>query len=283
MFYSGIADEAGKPIETQIRAQKELGWRHIEIRNVEGVNLTDLPDPKFEEVFRKVKEAGLQVSCFASQLANWARPITTSFDIDRTELARAIPRMKRFGTRFIRCMSYPNDKKEPWPESKWRDEVVRRMRELARMAEEGGVTLVHENCDGWGGLGPAETLALIDAVGSKHLRLVFDTGNPVHHGQDGWQYFQRVREYVVYIHIKDYVLIDGKESACYPGEGKGYVREIVRDLLRRGYAGGFSIEPHLAAVVHLGKEASDPEAAYRMYVEYGRRLMALIDEERAAR
>ena len=66
-----------------------------------------------------------------------------------------------------------------------------------------------------------------------------------------------------------------------PDNGFLPVREIVRDLVGRGYEGGMSIEPHLAAVVHLAKEASDPEAAYRMYVEYGRRLMQLVDEERA--
>ena len=67
-------------------------------------------------------------------------------------------------------------------------------------------------------------------------------------------------------------------SACFPGEGGGHVRTIVADLVRRGYDGGFSIEPHLAAVVHLGKEAADPEEAYRLYIEYGRRTAALLDE-----
>ncbi len=35
-----------------------------------------------------------------------------------------------------------------------------------------------------------------------------------------------------------------------PGEGQGYVKEILRDLQARGYDGGISIEPHLAAVFH---------------------------------
>ena len=56
----------------------------------------------------------------------------------------------------------------------------------------------------------------------------------------------------------------------------GRVRDVVRDLLKRGYRGGFSIEPHLAAVVHEGKEAA--QGAYEVYVEYGRRFMKLIEE-----
>jgi hypothetical protein len=53
---------------------------------------------------------------------------------------------------------------------------------------------------------------------------------------------------------------------------------VVKDLLGRGYAGGFSIEPHLAAVVHEGKAASEANSAYARYTEYGRRLKALVEE-----
>ena len=48
MYYSGIADEAGKDLATQIRAHKELGWSHIEMRTVDGVQFTDLTDDQFD-------------------------------------------------------------------------------------------------------------------------------------------------------------------------------------------------------------------------------------------
>jgi len=65
MFFSGIADEAGKDIETQIKAHKELGWNHIEVRNVDGKNLIDLDEKKFNYVVEKLEEAGMKVCCFA--------------------------------------------------------------------------------------------------------------------------------------------------------------------------------------------------------------------------
>ena len=58
-----------------------------------------------------------------------------------------------------------------------------------------------------------------------------------------------------------------------PPFGKG---GMFRDLISSGYDGGLSIEPHLAAVAHLAKEASDPEQAYKLYLEYGRKLVALV-------
>ena len=280
MFLCGIADEASPQLPKQIQAHLDLGWRHIELRNIEGRNLTDLEDDAFDRAAGQVLEAGLQVSCFASQVANWSRPINSDFERDLSEVRRAVPRMARLRAPFIRCMSYPNAT-PPWPDAEWRREAVRRLKALAHAAEEGGVTLVHENCNGWGGQGPQQTLDLLSDVGSSCLKLVFDTGNPIPYRQDSWDYYRQVRDHVVYVHIKDYQLgPEGKEKAVYPGEGKGAVRKIVADLLSRDYDGGFSIEPHITSVIHRHQESKDPELAYRTYVEYGRRLAALVEEER---
>ncbi len=282
MFLSGIADEAAPELARQLEAHKKLGWQSIELRMIEGTNLTDLSDLDFGKVCDQLAAAGISVSCFAAQLANWARPIDSPFDVDVAELTRAIPRMQKLGTPFIRCMSYPNATPE-LSDADWRRATVQRMRELAQMAADGGVTLVHENCNGWGGQGPQQTLDLLSDVGSEHLKLVFDTGNPIPYKQDAWEYYQGVRDHVVYVHIKDYIVgDDGKEKAVFPGEGKGYVREIISDLLARGYDGGFSIEPHITSVIHLGQEAVDPQRAFDTYVEYGQKLEKLINTVRAS-
>ncbi|MBW7863868.1 MAG: sugar phosphate isomerase/epimerase [Candidatus Hydrogenedentes bacterium] len=280
MFYSGICDESGPDIATQIQAHRELGWEHMELRAIEGTNLTLLPEEKFDAVYGAVTEAGMKVSCFASAIANWARPITTDFSVDVEDLKGAIPRMRRFGTAFIRVMSYPNDPNSPIGEPEWRAEAIRRMKELAKIAEDGGIVLVHENCSGWGGLSAENSNILLGEVDSPALKVVFDTGNPVTYGQDAWDYYRQVRRDIVYIHIKDAKKIDGKDQYTYCGEGDGCVREIVADLLATGYDGGFSIEPHLAAVIHTGQAADDAARLYESYTEYGRRLMRLVDEVR---
>ena len=172
MFFSGISDEAGQGIDNQIKAHRELGWTHLELRMIDGQNLTMLPDAAFDAVFEKVTAAGMNVSCFASAIANWARPITCDPNIDIEDLKRAIPRMHRFGTPFIRVMSYPNDKDHPLPEPEWRREAIRRMKTLAKIAEDGGVTLAHENCSGWGGLSAENSNILLGEVNSPALKVV---------------------------------------------------------------------------------------------------------------
>lgn len=274
MYFSGIADEAGDDIETQIQAHQELGWKHIELRNIDGIGVADLCDRVFEEVAQKVSDAGLGISCFASQLCNWSRPIAQHFDIDRGELERAMPRMRRVGCEFIRMMSYPN---AGWPEDEWKEEVISRLRVLAKMAEDGGVTLAHENCDGWGGLGADQSLELVEKVDSPAFKLLWDTGNPVAHGQGPWEYWSAVKDHVAYVHIKDGRMEDGKMTYTWPGDGEGHVKDVLRELTERGYKGAVSIEPHLAAVVHEGKAASEAKSAYDLYVEYGRRLVKLVE------
>jgi sugar phosphate isomerase/epimerase len=280
MFFSGISDEAGQSIDAQIKAHRELGWNHMELRMVDGQNLTAVSDAKFAEVEEKLGAAQMQVSCFGSAIANWARPITCDPSVDVEDLKQAIPRMHRLGTPYIRVMSYPNDKDHPLEDRAWRDEVFRRMKVLAKMAKDGGVTLAHENCSGWGGLSAENSNILLGEVNSPALKVVFDTGNPVTYHQDPWQYYLDVLKDIVYVHIKDARIADGKEVYTYCGEGDGRVKDIVRDLLAKGYTGGFSIEPHLAAIIHTGQKADTEAHLYESYVEYGRRLIRLVDEVR---
>lgn len=59
--------------------------------------------------------------------------------------------------------------------------------------------------------------------------------------------------------------------------GQGRVRDIVQDALARGYHGAFSIEPHMIVVYHeTGAKPVDEAVMRKNYVEYGRRLEALL-------
>ena len=277
MFYTGISDEAGPSIAAQIRAHNELGWDYHELRMIDHTNVTELSDEAFDRVVEALQSADKRVSCLGSGIANWARPITCDPRIDQDDLHVAIPRMKRLGTQFIRVMSYPNDPKHPVGESEWRRESITRMARLAAIAEDAGIVLCHENCSGWGGQSAENSKILLGEVDSPALKIVFDTGNPVAYGQDSWEYYQSVLDDIVYVHVKDARRIDGEEVYTYCGEGDGDVHRILLDLLQRGYDGGISIEPHLAAVIHTGETTDDESELYDSYIEYGRRLMAIVD------
>jgi hypothetical protein len=68
----------------------------------------------------------------------------------------------------------------------------------------------------------------------------------------------------------------------FAGEGSGFVRQIVTDLLQNGYDGGFSIEPHVATVFHEDDNQEDADLSalrkYETYIKYGRDFEKLLEE-----
>jgi len=276
---TGIADEAAHDIDGQIKVHRELEWNAIELRLVDGDNAAAaLSEDAFARTVDQLEEAGMTVTSFASAIGNWSRPIGDDFSIDTDELKTAIPRMQRLGTRFIRTMSWVGEGVE---EKVWRDETIRRYRELAKMAEDGGVLLAHENCTGWAGLGPAQTRELVEEVGSPNLVVLFDIGNTVSYGLGTWEYYAGVKDLVRYVHVKDARRNpDGGKSSdfTYPGEGDAMVREVLTDLLKNGYEGVIAIEPHVASIVHLKDQEPDPEAMRTSYLKYGRLFKTMVGE-----
>jgi sugar phosphate isomerase/epimerase len=272
---SGIADEAGASIERQIQAHRELSWPNIELRLLDGVNICSVDDAVFEKAAEKIEEVGLTVTGIASPIGNWSRPIDGDFSLDLADLRRAAPRMQRLGTRAIRSMSWLQGQSS---DADWHKEAVRRYRELARVASDSGIVLLHENCTGWGGQGGRHMLRLLDEVASPHVRILFDIGNTVSHGYDAVEFYQLVKPHIAYVHLKDCrANPEGRHSDDYtmPGEGDAQLGEIVADLMASGYDGVYSIEPHVAAIVHRGGSA-DPGKMYSSYLEYARKAANLL-------
>jgi sugar phosphate isomerase/epimerase len=278
MIVTGIADEGSTELKEQIRIHRTLGWNTLELRLIGKTNVCAIDDEAFDQVYRTLQEEQMEVICFASSIANWARPISSDFQTDVEELKRATARMQRLRTPFIRVMSYPND---GLAEADWRKEAIRRMKELARIAADGDVVMVHENCSGWGGMSPENQKILLEEVHSPNLQIVFDTGNPVGEGHspaETWDFYQTALPFIKHVHIKDCAkTAKGEIEYTYPGEGQSMVRLILGSLLDLGYKGAFSIEPHITAQIHLGTSAGGREAE-EIYLEYGRRTNAILAE-----
>lgn len=285
---SGFADEAGSGLETQIRATRELGWSHIEMRNVEVPgfpegNLHDIPDAAFDRLVETLGQQELRVHCFGSAIANGAKSIEKPFDACLAETKRAAARMPRLGARFIRIMSYPILAGPDQMEA----ERFRRLREIQKILGDAGATVLHENCGNYGGMGWTHTLKLLENV--PGLKLVFDMGNCVHDldytkqppypRQSAWEFYSHIRGHIAHLHIKDaYINGKGEQIHVFPGEGKGEVKRIVKDLLGSGYTGAISIEPHIGGDPRFKKAAGSDDGRYQTYVEYGKCLMKLLAE-----
>jgi sugar phosphate isomerase/epimerase len=288
MFLTGIGDEAANSLGGQIKACCELNWHHIEMRGVEvpgypKANFHDIPDPAFDLAIRELEKAGITVYCFGSTIMNWAKTLSDPFEITLAEVKRAIPRMKRLGTKYVRIMSFkPGD-----DEFKIPSEVFRRVKEVTDRFLDAGLQPLHENCMNYGGMSWQHALELLDKC--PGLKWVFDTANPILNPdrskpkpwprQDPWEFWEHLRDHTLHIHIKDATWNPAKNDADYhwPGEGQGNVQQILENAVTRGYDAGLSIEPHMVVVFHdTQSKATNADAMCQNFIEYGRRLTDLV-------
>ncbi|MCI5778235.1 MAG: sugar phosphate isomerase/epimerase [Lentisphaeria bacterium] len=297
MFLTGFADEAGADLEVQIRATRELGWKYIESRMIGKTMLGTMSDAEFEDAFAKLEAAGIKINCYGSAVANWAKDPRREEDFQKSvdELRTAIPRMRRLGCNLLRGMSFAMVS-DADPESPELEAMVfHKVRYLVELCADNGIVYGHENCMNYGGYSHKHTLKLLEKVDHDNLKLIYDTGNPTFNYrrigtppyplQSSWEFYRNVRDHIVYVHIKDGLALpkEGETHAVaeytYAGDGAGDVRAIVKDLLRTGYDGGFSIEPHLGCVFHDGNaQAGEDGIRYQNYVNYGRRFEKLLTE-----
>jgi len=251
MKLTGISDEAGSSIETQIRAHKDLGWDTIEARflsvgDFEKGSIHEIPDAAFDLAASTLDESGISVCAVGSTIGNWAHSIEDPFSITEGEVGRCIDRMGRLGSKFVRIMSYAilqDENKRDLPEQ-LAAERFKRVREIVKRFGDAGITVVHENCMNYGGMGPDYAREMIAEV--PDMKWVFDTGNPVFNRdrnkpepypmQDAWEMYQVIKSYIAHVHVKD--AIWHEESAhceyTYPGKGDGRVSDILKDLVAGG-------------------------------------------------
>ncbi len=284
---SGFTDEVSDDLDVQIRALQELGWRHIDLRTVDGKNVSSLSDKEFARVLEKLEENGIAIACFGSTVANWGREVQRDLEQDLEELRTSIKHMRKAGVRHIRIMSYRVIEPEPLG-TPMEQEVIAGVRRIVEIAEDNGVVCLHENCQTWGGQSAEHSLRLLEAVDSPALRLVFDTGNPVsmkdvtgsdpYYFQDSFLFFEQVKEFVDYVHIKDAVLDNQSARYVGPGEGGGRVKEILKAVAEDRPGLPISIEPHVAVVFHDPTVEAPFAERWSSFIDYGRQTVRLAEE-----
>lgn len=300
MFLTGFADEAGSSLDIQIKATKELGWKYIETRNIDGKNLSTLTDAEFDTLCEKLDNAGIAINCYGSSIANWGMHPRSEEDFENSKklLFAAIPRMHKLNIKLLRGMSFKMVTEEAPDNPELEKIIFSKVNELVDICADNGIVYGHENCMNYGGLSYQHTLKLIDNINKKDaFTLIFDTGNPVFNYrrignfpyalQSTWEFYHYVKEFISYVHIKDGTALPTEDGItrpackyCWAGDGSGDVRAVLYDLIRNGYDGGFSMEPHVAAVFHDAAENSTSleEVKYSSYVEYGRRFEKMLNE-----
>lgn len=289
--FAGFADEAADTIEDQIKAIKTLGWNGIELRSIEKQSIQDLSDEHFQQVVEQLELSDIKVCCLGSSVANWSQSIHDPFEYTKDMVFRLIPRMHALKCSMVRVMSYQiltDSEGKVYPFQN-KEERFKRLNWICDTFAKEGIITLHENCFNYGGLSWRHTLELLEAVPA--LFLVFDTGNPPididlttphpYARQNSFEFYSQVKERIRHIHIKDSAIdADGNEEYFYPGEGKGDVLAIVKDLEKMQYRGWYSIEPHMETVFHNQKQENNDVKRFENFIEYGNRFEQIFKKVR---
>lgn len=280
---SGFSDEISPSFDEQLKAVREFGISHIELRGVDNSNVSDLTPQKLKEVKEKLKEAGISVSSIGSPIGKIS--IEGDFPDHLEKLKRTLEIQKELNAPYLRMFSFYLPRGAA-PEQ-FRGEVFDRIGALIEEAAKWESVLLHENEKQIYGDTAPRCLELMQEFYGPHFKAVFDFANFVEVGEDTLSAYEELHPYIEYVHIKDAL---SKERKIVPaGKGDGHIKEILSDLLGGGWRGFLSLEPHLTdfsglAALELDAKRRDSQmdgkTAWKTALDALKDILAAIPEAR---
>ena len=239
---SGFADEISDDFVEQLEGLKENNIKYIEIRGVNGKNISVLNHDEMIEAKKLLDKYEIKVSSIGSPIGKF--DITGDFDVHLKVYENVLAAAKIFDTEYIRMFSFflPQEDRKGDGYKKYRDDVISRLEKLVELADEHQVILCHENEGGIYGESPEACLDLMKYFNGR-IKFVFDPANFIVGGFTPYpDAYNMLSEYIEYMHIKD----ANSEGIMPAGLGDGKIKEILADLYAKGFDNFLTVEPHLS-------------------------------------
>jgi sugar phosphate isomerase/epimerase len=242
LLISGFSDEISSEFDTQLEVVSKLGMKYISLRGIDGKNIGDFTvDEIKEKVQPRLQKAGISVSSIGSPIGKVFINDEEGFAKQKLMLDTLCQISNLLDCQYIRIFSFYIPKGEN--ADQYHDDVVRKLKEFAEIAEKYNVTLLHENEKDIFGDIARRCHEILTEVDSPYFKGIFDFANFVQCGEDTGECYDLLKDEIVYIHIKDAVTSDSQNVVCGTGEGK--IPEILAQFIASGYKGFLTLEPHL--------------------------------------
>lgn len=239
---AAFADEASSSLDGQITAMRKNGIGLLEIRGVDGENISEISPAKAREIRNRLDDSGISVWSLGSPYGKIN--IGDDFEAHLDSFKRSLETADILNARHIRLFSFYGASEI--------DEVLPKLEGFIDAAKGTDIVLCHENEKGIFGDTANKCLELHKAL--PGLKAVFDPANFIQCGQDTVKAWEMLSPYVEYMHIKD-ALPDG--SVVPAGKGVGEIPYI----LERYKGEVLTVEPHLS--VFGGFEKLEKEKHFR--------------------
>lgn len=249
-----VADEIDRRIGVAVEVGVSLGLRRYEIRNLVSGRVPLCDPAELHQVEETMRRAGAEVTAISPGLFKLAEN-TQDFARQMDEVyPKAAEWAQRWGLRGLIVFGFhkPGATEANAPEIPGGNppqEIVDCLAAAGERAGRDGLSLLIEPepiC--WAEDGPA-AVELIRRTGSPHLKINYDPGNDAWlRNRDPIDALDAVAPYIANVHIKDLKPLTrgaGHPEWAPAGEGMiDYGRHFAR-LREAGFAGSYSLEPHL--------------------------------------
>jgi len=237
--FSGFADEISSDTTIQFEVLNKLGIKYFEPRGIDGKNISELTVDEAKKLKEKMDSFDIKASSIGSPIGKIY--LSDDFDAHFELYCHVVEIAKILEAKYIRIFSFYN--KDQWNENA-RAEVFKRLEKLIDYAKKEKVVLLHENEKDIYGDTVDRCLDLMKELYCDNFKAVFDPANFVQCGQNTLEAYEKLHNYVEYIHIKD----SKKDGTIVPaGMGDGNIEQFLRLFAKKGYDGFISLEPHLGS------------------------------------
>ncbi len=260
-LFSAFADEASPMISEQIEACKANGIDYIELRNVDGKNISNFTVEEAKELKKTLDANGIKVSSIGSHYGKIE--ITDDFAPHFEAFKTTVEVAKVLETKYIRMFSFFFTQGQDRDE--YKEEVYARLTAMVDYANKNGILCCHENEKGIYGDIYERCLEIAEHFGDR-LGCIFDPSNYIQCGSDTLEGFKVLKDYITYLHVKD--CIAEIDTVVPAGEGDGHLEEILKELDREEKVYFLSVEPHLRVFEGLDNLEPDDSTASKMNQKY---------------
>ncbi len=236
---SAFADEAGGGIKNQIAALKKYGMTHLEPRGLDEGNISLYTPEQAKELKKVLDGNGIGISSIGSHYGKIE--ITADFNPHFDNFKRCVEVANILETKRIRMFSFYFTKGEDHKE--YRDEVLEKLEKMCDYSLSGGILCCHENEKEIYGDTDDRCLDILTSLKGK-IGGIFDPSNFIQCGVKIIPAYEKLKDYIDYLHIKDCRFADGRVVPA--GKGDGEIVELLKRYSLEHTGDHFlTLEPHL--------------------------------------
>lgn len=226
-----FADESASSIEGQIEALKRNNIDYLELRSVDGKNVSKLTDEEALAIYDKLNASDVKVWSIGSPLGKM--DIECDFEEYKNTARRICKIAKIFHTDRIRMFSFFHAYEKS-------EKVHKYLKEFTDIAKEENVTMYHENEKDIYGDVLKRVVEILDR--NSELHSVYDPANYIQTGEYADDTLNALVDRTDYFHIKDVIRSTGELVPAGYGDGK--IDKLIEMIGKRDVV--LSVEPHLA-------------------------------------